>query len=266
MTIAAFEDLDFQYKKKRKLVQQRKEKWAEGIGLLNSSVGMLLGKIYIKENFDEKSKDKVKEIILSILEQYRKNISESTLFSQSTKDAALKKVNNMAFNVGYPDKWQDYSTLVIDKGDLIGNFSRFNAYNTERSLAKLGKPVDRAEWAMPPQTINAFYSPYSNKFVILAAILNKPFFDINASDAENYGSIGMVIGHEIGHGFDDMGSRYDYQGNLNDWWAKEDRIKYMERAKHLISQADHFEYLPGEYLNGKLEIGEIDHPKSTYST
>ncbi|MEA3468881.1 MAG: M13 family metallopeptidase [Thermodesulfobacteriota bacterium] len=256
-TVPAFSDLNFEYRKKLGEVSEKSPDWKKNLGMVNRMLGMSLGKLYVESEFDVKSKQKTKEIIGAIVAQYREKITNSTLFSKETKAGALKKLDNMAFNIGYPDKWQDYTALKIDKKDLIGNFARYIAYANARSFAKMNKPVDHSEWGMTPQTINAFYTPPFNKFIILAAILNKPFFDINASDAKNYGAIGMVIAHEIGHSFDDKGSRYDYQGNMLDWWTKEDRAKYNKRAEALISQANHFEYLPKQYLNGKLEIGEI---------
>lgn len=256
-TITAFSDADFEYTKSLGLASKRSPMWKEGLAYVNSMAGMLLGKVYIEEYFSPKTKEKSKEIVENIIAEYKKKISSSTLFSKKTKERAMKKIENMKFNIGYPDKWERYDTLKIDKTDFFGNFKRHKAYEYAQNMSHLDKPVDKTKWEMSPQTLNAYYSPTKNKFILLSAILQKPVFDINASDAKNYGGIGMVIAHEIGHGFDDQGSRYDYQGNVVDWWEKEDRVKYVERAKRLISQADHFEYLPGQHLNGKLEIGEI---------
>ena len=256
-TITAFSDADFEYTKSLGLASKRSPMWKEGLAYVNSMAGMLLGKVYIEEYFSPKTKEKSKEIVENIIAEYKKKISSSTLFSKKTKERAMKKIENMKFNIGYPDKWESYDTLKIDKTDFFGNFKRHKAYEYAQNMSHLDKPVDKTKWEMSPQTLNAYYSPTKNKFILLSAILQKPVFDINASDAKNYGGIGMVIAHEIGHGFDDQGSRYDYQGNVVDWWEKEDRVKYVERAKRLISQADHFEYLPAQHLNGKLEIGEI---------
>ena len=258
MTVTGFGDAVFEYNKKMGLVSKKSPIEKDALAITNLWLDMPFAKIYIKENFDAKSKSKVKKLIEDIIAQYRVKISESKLFSQPTKDRALIKLNKMAFDIGYPDKWDDYTALKIDKNDLVGNASRVYAFQNAKGIASLKGPVDNTKWmGSAPQTVNAFYKSSSNKFVILAGILNKPFFDINASDAYNYGAIGMVIAHEIGHGFDDTGSRYDQDGNLNDWWEPADRAKYTKRAKSLISQADHFEYLPGKHLNGKLEIGEI---------
>jgi len=256
-TITAFNDAFFEYNKSLGLQSKQAPMWKIGQSAVNAMANMLLGKIYIKENFDPSTKVKAKKIVMDIIAEYKEKISSSKLFSQPTKDRAMKKLTHMKFNIGYPDKWQNYDTFKTDKNDLFGNYKRYKAYKDARYVEELTKPIDMSKWSSAPQVINAAYTPSQNKFVLLAAILQKPVFDINASDAKNYGGIGMVIAHEIGHGFDDHGSRYDYQGNVVDWWEKEDRVKYIERAESLISQADHFEYLPGQYLNGKLEIGEI---------
>ncbi|MCD6211596.1 MAG: M13 family metallopeptidase [Sulfurovum sp.] len=256
-TITGFNNAYFEYRKNLGLQSKQAPMWKIGQSAVNTMADMLLGKIYIEENFDPRTKVKAKKIVMDIIAEYEEKISSSKLFSQPTKDRAMKKLTHMKFNIGYPDKWQNYDTFKTDKNDLFGNYKRYKAYKDARYVEELTKPIDMTKWSSAPQDMNAFYTPSQNKFVLLAAILQKPVFDINASDAKNYGGIGMVIAHEIGHGFDDQGSRYDYQGNVVDWWEKEDRVKYMERAKRLISQADHFEYLPGQYLNGKLEIGEI---------
>jgi predicted metalloendopeptidase len=256
-TITAFGDATFEYKKSLGLASKQSPMWKRGQAQVNKMANMLLGKLYIKEYFDPATKTKAKSIVEDVIAEFKENISSSKLFSQPTKDRAMKKINNMKFNIGYPDEWQNYDTLKIDKADLFGNYKRYMAYKDARYIAKLDKPVDKSKWAYAPQVLNAYYAPNENKFVLLGAILQKPVFDINASDAKNYGGIGMIIGHEIGHGFDDHGSRYDYLGNASDWWEKEDRVKYTERAESLISQADHFEYLPNKYLNGHLEVGEI---------
>lgn len=257
LTITAFSDASFEYSKSLGLVSKQSPMWKRGQDAVNTMADMLLGRIYIKESFSPATKVKSKVLVENIIAEFKEKISSSKLFSQPTKERAMKKINNMKFNVGYPDKWQNYDALKIDKADLFGNYKRYMAYEDARYVAMLRKPVDKSKWGMAPQILNAYYSPSENKFVLLGSILQKPVFDINASDAKNYGGIGMVIAHEIGHGFDDHGSRYDYLGNASNWWEKEDRVKYMERAESLISQADHFEYLPGKHLNGKLEIGEI---------
>jgi len=218
---------------------------------------MLFGKVYVEHFFDKGSKEKIKEIITRIKETYEDAITHSQRLSPSTKKAALHKFHTMKFNIGYPDKWIDFSGLELKADDLIGNIQRFSQFNDLRESKKLGGKVDREEWGYPPQAINAYYSPQTNKFVLLAAILQKPFFDANGSAAVNYGGIGFVIGHEMGHGFDDQGSRFDFEGNMKDWWTAEDHAKFDALKKELIVQADKYEVLPGKFAKGELEIGEI---------
>jgi endothelin-converting enzyme len=173
-----------------------------------------------------------------------------------TKVAALKKLEKFTTKIGYPDKWKDYSGLDIDPNDLIGNIMRSSAFEHEREINKLGKPVDRTEWFMTPQTVNAYYNPSMNEIVFPAAILQPPFFNMKADDAVNYGAIGMVIGHEIGHGFDDQGRKSDGDGNLVDWWTEEDAKAYEERTAKLVAQYETFEPEPGFFVNGQLTLGE----------
>jgi predicted metalloendopeptidase len=178
--------------------------------------------------------------------------------SPETKKKAQDKLAKFTPKIGYPDKWRDYSKLEIRRDDLVGNMRRASAFEHDRDLAKLGKPVDRSEWGMTPQTVNAYYNPLFNEIVFPAAILQPPFFDMNADDAVNYGGIGAVIGHEIGHGFDDQGSKYDGDGNMKNWWTEADRTEFEKRAKMLIEQYNEFSpaQLPGQHVNGALTIGE----------
>jgi putative endopeptidase len=178
--------------------------------------------------------------------------------SAETKQKALEKLAKFTAKIGYPDKWRDYSKLVIKRDDLIGNQRRASEFALDYQLNKLGKPVDRTEWNMTPQTVNAYYNPRMNEIVFPAAILQPPFFDPKADDAVNYGGIGAVIGHEIGHGFDDQGAKYDGDGNLKNWWSMEDKKKFEKRTKALIEQYGAFEpqQLPGQHVNGALTIGE----------
>jgi len=178
--------------------------------------------------------------------------------SADTKARALEKLEKFTPKIGYPDAWRDYSTLQIRRGDLVGNLRRSSAFELKRELAKLGNPVDRSEWFMTPQTVNAYYNPGLNEIVFPAAILQPPFFDVDADDAVNYGGIGAVIGHEIGHGFDDQGSKYDGDGNLRDWWTDDDRARFEERTQALVKQYDALEpaETPGHHVNGALTVGE----------
>ena len=180
------------------------------------------------------------ELVANLREAYRVSISDLDWMTPETRERALAKLDKFTAKIGYPAKWRDYSTLVIDRDDLYGNYRRGYAVDHDRELAKLGGPVDRDEWFMTPQTVNAYYNPGMNEIVFPAAILQPPFFDAEADDAANYGGIGAVIGHEIGHGFDDQGAKYDGDGNLVDWWTDDDRAEFGARTKALIEQYDDF--------------------------
>ena len=226
------------------------------IGLVQS-MGMLFGKLYVKHFFDEKSKEKIKQIVQTIQASYKEAIKHSKRLSPSTKEAALQKIYHMLFNVAYPKKWIDYSKLDFKADDLAGNKEKYEKFELLRIIKKLDKKVDREEWGVPPQVINAFYDPSSNKFVLLAAILQKPFFDVNGSKSVNYGGIGFIVGHEMGHCFDDRGSQFDYKGNMKNWWTPGDHAAFDVLKEKLIKQANAYEVLPGKFANGKLEISEI---------
>src|SRR5690625_2490239 len=200
----------------------------------------------------------MQQLVTSLNEAYRRNISELPWMTDATRQKALEKLEKFTPKIGYPDKWRDYSGLDVRPGDLLGNVRRTSAFVVDRELQKLGGPVDRNEWFMTPQTVNAYYNPGMNEIVFPAAILQPPFFDANAEDAINFGGIGAVIGHEIGHGFDDQGSKYDGDGALRDWWTDKDRAAFEERTYALIEQYDALEpkQLPGEKVNGALTIGE----------
>jgi putative endopeptidase len=217
----------------------------------------LLGKTYVENTFDESIKVTLKEIIKNIVDEYRIAINDSPRMTAATKSKAMEKLDKMTFKIGYPDKWQDYSSLEPAAGELVKNHVRIQLYETRRNIDKLGKPVDKEEWGHPPQNVNAYYDPTKNTFVLLAGILHAPFFSADGNAAAQYGGIGFVIGHEIGHGFDDQGSRFDGDGNLVNWWSEEDVASYNEIKNALIAQADSYEILPGKYLKGELEIGEI---------
>lgn len=229
----------------------------QAIGYLNHNVGELLGKEYIKHYFDESIKLSLKAIVKSITDEYAIAIQQSSRMGDQTKQKALEKLNKMTFKIGYPDQWRDYSSLTLNPNEPIANHIRIQNYEFKRNLAKLGKPVDKNEWGYPPQEINAFYDPSTNSFVLLAGILHEPFYMKNGSDAQNYGGIGFIIGHEIGHGFDDQGSLFDANGNLINWWSDEDRAIFNTLKSKLITQANNYEILPGKKLKGELEIGEI---------
>jgi putative endopeptidase len=198
------------------------------------------------------------ELVANLVEAYRQSIDALDWMSPETRKRALTKLEQFTPKVGHPDTWRDYSGLAVDPLDLVGNVRASSVFEINRRLDRIGQPVDRDEWFMTPQTVNAYYNRGMNEIVFPAAILQSPFFDPEADDAANYGGIGAVIGHEIGHGFDDQGSRYDGEGNLRDWWTEEDREKFDERAQALIAQYSAFEPrdLPGRRVNGALTVGE----------
>jgi len=233
-------------------------RWKRGVEMVEGSLGMAVGKLYVAKHFPPEAREKMKKLVANLIEAYRVDIKALDWMSTETKIKALEKLAKFTPKIGYPDKWRDYSKLEIQPDDLVGNERRVAEFDLNYQLGKLGKPVDRTEWGMTPQTVNAYYNPTLNEIVFPAAILQPPFFDLNADDAVNYGGIGAVIGHEIGHGFDDQGSKFDGDGNLQNWWTAADRKEFEKRTKMLIEQYNAFEprQLPGQHLNGRLTIGE----------
>ena len=237
---------------------QLRDRWKRGVSVVESALGEAVGRVYVERHFPSTSKAAMQKLVSNLVEAYRHSINNLDWMSQSTKGKALEKLDKFTPKIGYPDKWRDYSDLEIDPHDLMGNMARIAKFSRDFELAKIGAPVDRTEWYMTPQTVNAYYNPGMNEIVFPAAILQPPFFDIDADDAANYGSIGAVIGHEIGHGFDDQGSKYDGDGNLNDWWTQADRDEFEERASQLIAQYDALSpsEVPDICVNGALTVGE----------
>jgi putative endopeptidase len=237
---------------------QQRERWKRGVSTVESALGEALGKLYVEEHFSPESKTRMVELVAHLVEAYRQSITKLDWMSEDTRARALEKLDTFNPKIGYPDSWRDYSSLEIKNDDLVGNVHRAGEFELAREMAKLGTPVDRTEWFMTPQTINAYYNPLMNEIVFPAAILQPPFFDPEADDAANYGAIGAVIGHEIGHGFDDQGSKYDGAGNLHDWWTDDDRVEFEKRTKVLIAQYDVLEpkQTPGHHVNGALTVGE----------
>ncbi|OBI45803.1 M13 family metallopeptidase [Mycobacterium sp. E796] len=239
--------------------EQIRERWKRAVALVESLMGDAVGKLYVQRHFPPGAKARIDELVDNLKAAYRQSIGELDWMTPQTRERALAKLEKFTAKVGYPEKWRDYSKLVIDRSDLYGNYRRGYAVNHDRELAKLGGPVDRDEWFMTPQTVNAYYNPGMNEIVFPAAILQPPFFDADADDAANYGGIGAVIGHEIGHGFDDQGAKYDGDGNLVDWWTDDDRTEFGARTKALIEQYD--AYVPrglgdGHHVNGAFTVGE----------
>ena len=235
-----------------------KARWKRGVALVEGCLGEAVGQIYVERHFPPAAKMRMVKLVSNLIEAYRIDIAALTWMSDETKAKAFDKLNKFTPKIGYPDKWRDYSKLSINKDDLMANIAAVTKFAQDYEYAKIGAPVDKGEWLMTPQTVNAYYNPGMNEIVFPAAILQPPFFDMDADDAANYGGIGAVIGHEIGHGFDDQGSRYDGDGNLNNWWSDFDRTEFEKRANKLIAQYEALSPLetPDVHVNGALTIGE----------
>jgi len=235
-----------------------RERWKRAVSMIEGSLGEAVGKVYVQKYFPAEAKARMEKLVANLIEAYRISINELEWMSPDTKVKALEKLSKFRPKIGYPDKWRDYSALQTTPDDLYGNVGRVVKFQRDHELSKIGKPVDRDEWFMAPQTVNAYYNPVMNEIVFPAAILQPPFFGLDHDDAVNYGAIGAVIGHEIGHGFDDQGSKYDGDGALNNWWTDADRAAFEERTKALIAQYDALvpEEAPDVHVNGALTIGE----------
>jgi putative endopeptidase len=235
-----------------------RERWKRAVSMIEGSLGEAVGKVYVQKYFPAEAKARMENLVANLIEAYRISINELAWMSPETKVKALEKLGKFRPKIGYPDKWRDYSALQTTPADLYGNVGRVVKFQRDHELSKIGKPVDRDEWFMAPQTVNAYYNPVMNEIVFPAAILQPPFFGLDHDDAVNYGGIGAVIGHEIGHGFDDQGSKYDGDGALNNWWTDADRAAFEERTKALIAQYDALvpEEAPDVNVNGALTIGE----------
>ena len=235
-----------------------RERWKRAVSLVEGSLGEAVGKVYVEQHFPAAAKVAMEKLVANLIEAYRVSINEIDWMSATTKAKALDKLGKFRPKIGYPDKWRDYSALQTDPKDLFGNVGQVTKFQRDHELSKIGKPVDRDEWHMTPQTVNAYYNPVMNEIVFPAAILQSPFFLLTADDAVNYGGIGAVIGHEIGHGFDDQGSKFDGDGALNNWWSDEDRAAFEIRSNALIEQYNTLvpEETPDITVNGALTVGE----------
>ncbi len=235
-----------------------RERWKRGVSLVEGALGEAVGKEYVARHFPPESKAMMDELVANLLQAYRVSIEALDWMTEETKQRAYEKLDTFRPKIGYPEKFRDYAKLAVSEGDLMGNIAAVASFETDRELGKIGSPVDRDEWFMLPQTVNAYYNPGTNEICFPAGILQRPFFSPEATVAENYGGIGAVIGHEIGHGFDDQGAQYDGAGNLNDWWTADDKAAFEVKSKALIAQYDDFEprNLPGEKVNGALTVGE----------
>ncbi len=249
------ERFDF-YGKTLSGVMEIEPRWKRGVGAIERSQGESLGKLYVAEYFPPERKARMEALVKNLLVAYKQSIDKLDWMSPATKKEAQAKLAKFTPKIGYPNKWKDYSALVVARDDLVGNVMRSREVEYNRELNKLGKPIDRDEWGMTPQTINAYYNPEMNEIVFPAAILQPPFFDANADDAVNYGGIGAVIGHEISHGFDDQGAQYDGDGNLRDWWTPADHKNFEAKTKMLVNQYNQFEPVKGYHVNGQLTLGE----------
>jgi len=237
-------------------VEKQQPRWKLAVNVLNNSLGELLGQEYVAKHFPPEAKQRMKILVDNLLAAYSESIKNLDWMGAETKIAAQDKLDKFRTKIGYPDKWRDYSALQLAADDLVGNMMRAAKFEHDFMINDLGKPVDRERWHMSPQQVNAYFNPVMNEIVFPAAILQPPFFDLNADDAVNYGAIGGVIGHEIGHGFDDQGAKYDGDGRLRNWWTEQDLKQFEARTKKLIEQYNRFEVLPGVHVNGELTIGE----------
>ena len=236
--------------------KENQPRWKNAVGTVENVLGEAVGHIYVTQHFPAERKARMEQLVANVLAAYKQSIDTLDWMSPETKKEAQAKLAKFTPKIGYPNKWRDYSALTIKPNDLAGNIMRARTFAYNRGINKLGKPIDRDEWGMTPQTVNAYYSSTMNEIVFPASILQPPFFDMRADDAVNYGAIGAVIGHEISHGFDDKGSMSDGDGNLRDWWTKEDRARFQAKADALVAQYNSYSPLPGYNVNGALTLGE----------
>lgn len=249
------QNFDF-YSKTLSGTEKQEEDWKRAVSTVSGGLGEVVGKVYVEKHFSPEAKERMVAMVKNLLKAYAESIKKLDWMSPATKKEALKKVDKFMIKIGYPDKWRDYSKLKITNNDLYGNSERVAEFEYQRNLDKLGKPVDRTEWGITPQTVNAYYNPSLNEIVFPAAILQPPFFDLKADDAVNYGAIGAVIGHEIGHGFDDQGSTFDGDGVLKNWWTDADLAAFKTKTGALVAQYSSFKAFPDLNVNGAYTLGE----------
>ena len=249
------ENFDF-YGKTLNGIRTQQPLWRRGVDRVNNNLGEIVGKVYVKKHFSPQAKEEVTLLVKNLLKAYGESIKNLDWMSPVTKKQALDKLSKFTPKIGYPDKWRDYSTLKVVKGDLYGNQQKATDFEYNRQINKLGKPVDRTEWGMTPQTVNAYYNPPLNEIVFPAAILRPPYFNLKVENAANYGGIGAIIGHEIGHGFDDQGSSFDGDGVLRNWWTPEDLTAFKQKTGALVAQYNTFKVFPDLNVNGEFTQGE----------
>jgi len=253
----ALDQQNFEFYDKTLLgIQQQLPPWKRAVDTVNNHLGEIVGKLYVARHFPPEAKRRMQNLVNNLIQAYEASIRELDWMGDETKAQALEKLSKFTPKIGYPDKWKDYSALEIKPDDLVGNVHRSAMFAYDYNIARQGGPVDRTEWGMTPQTVNAYYNPPLNEIVFPAAILQPPFFDLYADDAVNYGSIGAVIGHEIGHGFDDKGSTFDGDGVLRNWWTEEDRAEFNARTAKLVTQYDAFKPFEDLSVNGEFTLGE----------
>jgi len=254
---AEFVDAQFDfYSKTLRGIEKNRPRWKRAVGAVNRTLGEVVGKIYVDKHFKPEAKQRMVELVANLKRAFHERLQQLEWMSDETKKQALDKLAKFNTKIGYPDKWKDYSALKIARDDLIGNLKRSALVEYERMVAKLDSPIDREEWLMTPQTVNAYYNPPMNEIVFPAAILQPPFFNMAADDAVNYGAIGAVIGHEISHGFDDQGRKSDGDGNLRDWWTQQDNEEFKKRAQRMVAQYNTFNPIDTMHVKGKLTLGE----------
>ena len=253
----AFTNANFEYAKVTTGVKEQRPRWKRALAATEGALGEAIGQLYVEKYFPESSKKYMLELVENLRTSLGEHIQNLTWMSDSTKANALKKLAAFTVKIGYPDKWKDYSSMNIDPAkSYYENMHEVAMWHQADTYSKWGKPVDKTEWGMTPQTVNAYYNPMANEIVFPAAILQAPFFDPNATDAENYGGIGVVIGHEMTHGFDDQGRNFDEKGNMVNWWTDADLQAFTELTQKLAAQFDAVEVLPGLHANGQYTLGE----------
>jgi putative endopeptidase len=254
---AQFADLEFGFHQKTlNGVPEPRPRWRQAVDSMDANMGELIGRMFVESHFGADAKARMLALVGNLLRAFDSSIDELEWMSPVTRTEAKKKLSKITVKIGYPDKWRDYSTLTVRNDDLIGNLLRASEFQHQRFVARTGGAVDKGEWLMTPQTVNAYYNSTTNEITFPAAILRWPFYDLTADDAVNYGGIGSVIGHEISHGFDDSGRQYDGDGNLRDWWTADDGVKFKQRAGELVKQFAGYTVLDNRHINGELTLGE----------
>ncbi|MBR9728505.1 M13 family metallopeptidase [Shewanella intestini] len=249
------ENFDF-YSKTLNGQQEQQPRWKRGVSTVSGTLGEVVGKVYVKRHFAPEAKSRMTQLVANLSHAYASSVDSLDWMSAETKVATKQKLSKFTSKIGYPDKWADYSKLTIQSDDLIGNLKRAAVVSHNKDIAKLGQPIDKGEWHMTPQTVNAYYNPTMNEIVFPAAILQPPFFNLKADDAVNYGGIGAVIGHEMGHGFDDQGAKFDGDGNMRNWWTDADLKAFHVKTKALVNQFNGFQVFDDLHVNGELTLGE----------